>query len=207
MPRRQPMTHGDLAMAVRAPRAFRNPGWVFELEYEGLRALARGGLVPWLVSRKGEDLTPAFPELRKALAALPACLLDCELVMLDDAGRPDVAALRKRCALKGGERAARAAAARPALLYAFDLVELEGEDLREHRLVERKSLLESLLAGAERVIYVRHTEEDGVGFFEEVDEARMAGIVAKRADSPYRAGKNVDWMKISSAAARGRPRS
>jgi bifunctional non-homologous end joining protein LigD len=130
MARRQPMTHGDMAVAASAPRAFRHPGWLFEPDYDGLRALARGGSTAWIVSTEGEDLARLFPEVRRALVRLPSCLLDGELVVTDFEGRPNGARLRQRCALEDREKIALASMGRPASFFAFDRVGVGGDDLR-----------------------------------------------------------------------------
>jgi bifunctional non-homologous end joining protein LigD len=201
---RQPMTVGDMALAARAPRAFRNPGWVFEPEYDGVRALGRGGRASWLVSLAGDDLAALFPEVLRALAKLPRCLVDGEVVATDYEGRPDARRLAHRLELEDREEIALAYMARPALFFAFDLTELEGEDLRDRPLLERKALLKALLRDPDGVRYVEHVAEDGLALLSVVEAEEMAGIVARRADSAYRAGKSTDWMTIRTTPRRRR---
>ena len=81
------MTHTDLMLASAASKPFDRPGWIFELKYDGFRALAiREGAAVRLLSRRGNDLLPCFPEIAPCLRELPDIVLDAELVVLDDQG-------------------------------------------------------------------------------------------------------------------------
>ena len=90
-------TYKDLAVPTLAKRPFSRPGWLFEVKYDGFRALAiKQGERVTLVSRKGTDLLRAFPEMDPSLAVLPDLVLDGELVLLDEYGRPDFHRLCRR---------------------------------------------------------------------------------------------------------------
>jgi bifunctional non-homologous end joining protein LigD len=198
VPRR---TGGDerpmLAEGAEAP--FSDPGWLFELKYDGYRVLARreGGR-PVLRYRSGDDATALFPELARALELLPAdATLDGELVVLAADGRPSFEALQQRAALRGAE-VPRAAVARPVTLFAFDLLAVGGLDLRPLPLRERKRLLATLIPRLGPVRYADHVEGRGEDLFREVQARGLEGIVAKRADAPYRAGRTAAWLKIRS---------
>jgi bifunctional non-homologous end joining protein LigD len=179
---------------VRA-RPFTAAGWLFELKYDGYRLLAgrsAAGDAARLLYRSGRDATALFPELALAVAALPFAplVLDGEAVALDDSGRPRFGLLQRRA-----QRVAGAAAA----LFVFDLLACEGFDLRPLPLTARKAALRRVLAAADPegpLRYVEAVEERGEDLFAAVGELGLEGIVAKRAASPYRAGRSADWLKV-----------
>jgi bifunctional non-homologous end joining protein LigD len=186
-----------LMLAEAAGAAFSDPAWLFEIKYDGYRVLARREDGEASVRyRGGDDATALFPELRRALELVPAdAALDGELVVLAPDGRPSFEALQQRAALRGAE-VARAAVARPATLFAFDLLELGPLDLRPLPLRDRKRLLATLVPRLGPVRYADHVEGRGEDLFREVQARGLEGIVAKRADAPYRAGRSAAWRKI-----------
>jgi bifunctional non-homologous end joining protein LigD len=180
-----------------APSIPAGAGWIHELKYDGYRLhlrLEEGGVR--LLTRRGHDWAERMSALARSAAALAAktAYLDGELVVLDARGHPDFDALhawirssRKRV---------------PGLLafQAFDLLHLDGEDLRTAPLIERKTELATLLANsgaAARIVrYVDHLEGNGTLFFERVRAAGLEGVVSKRAASRYRPGtRAADWVK------------
>jgi bifunctional non-homologous end joining protein LigD len=185
--------------AEAAERPFDRQGWIFELKYDGFRLLAarRDGEAR-LSYRSGKDATRIFPELARAVAALPreSLVLDGEVVLLDEDGRPSFQRLQRR-ALRGRPLdAEHAAAANPAAFIVFDLLECEGFDLRPLPLLTRKSILRRVLPAAGPIRYLDHVEERGKDLYAAVAELGLEGVVAKRGDSPYRAGYSADWLKI-----------
>src|SRR5712691_5331913 len=161
------------------------------------KELAKLG-APKRVSRNGHDLTGAFPEIARAVAALPyeGLILDGELVVADDAGRPSFSRLQNRSKLTRVPEVKRAAVETPATLYAFDLLAFEGYDVRPLPLVKRKAILAKLLPRAGALRFSDHVETKGEALYEHVVQLGLEGIVAKRADSPYRAGRSANWLKI-----------
>ena len=200
-------------LAELADAPFTDPAWLFELKYDGYRVLARreGGQAV-LRYRSGDDATALFPELARALALLPAdATLDGELVVLAADGRPSFQALQQRAQLRaplpspasrgdGGpgtwRAVARAALERPVTLFAFDLLSLGPLDLRPLPLRERKRILASLVPRLGPVRYAEHVDGRGEDLYREVRARGLEGIVAKRADAPYRAGRSPAWRKI-----------
>ena len=180
-----------------APRVPAGAGWIHELKYDGYRLHLRleEGRVR-LLTRRGHDWAERMPALARTAEALAAesAYLDGELVVLDANGHPDFDALhawirssRKRV---------------PGLLayQAFDLLHLDGEDLRTTPLIERKAELATLLTGscgaARTIRYVDHLEGNGELFFDRVRAAGLEGVVSKRAASRYRPGmRAADWVK------------
>lgn len=180
----------QLATLVEAPPS--GSGWLHEIKLDGYRILARleRGKVE-LISRNGNAWTRNFPDIAAAVAALPAksALLDGEVAILLPDGRTSFQDLQN--ALQGRSD--------PRLFYfIFDLIHLDGWDLSQVPLLERKAALAALLEGPPangKLKFSKHMEGDGAGFFREACRAGVEGIVSKRADAPYRPGRNSDWLK------------
>jgi bifunctional non-homologous end joining protein LigD len=189
----------ELMLAETADKPFSRPGWVFELKLDGYRILAaKEGPLVRLLSRNGNDLAASFPEIVRALSALPfdRVLLDGEIVTPDDAGRPSFQRLQGRARLRRSLDVRRAAIETPATFYAFDLLGFEEFDLRSLPLTRRKALLEKLLPPAGVLRYLEHFERDGEALYERVQGLGLEGVVGKKADSPYRAGRSPSWLKV-----------
>jgi bifunctional non-homologous end joining protein LigD len=191
-----------LAQSRDAP--FSGAGWLFELKYDGfrLRASRRAGEVQ-LLYRSGRDATVLYPEVVKAIAALPhdPVLLDGEVVVLDGEGRPSFQGLQGRALLSRASDVARASLERPATFFAFDLLALDGFDLRPLPLSERKALLARVVPRAGAVRLADHIEERGEDLFREARARGLEGVVGKRADSPYRSGRSAAWQKVRAERA------
>jgi len=178
--------------------AFTRAGWVFEAKLDGYRMrVAREGGEPKLLTRNGRDATAAFPELARAVRALPyeGLVMDGELVILDEAGRPSFQRLQNRARLSGAHEIRRAAVESPATLYLFDLLAVEGFDVRPLPLLARKQALEKLLPQAGPLKYCEHFE-DGEALYAQAERLGLEGVMAKKADAPYRAGRTANWLKI-----------
>lgn len=182
----------DLALCTLVSSPPQTPGWLGEVKYDGYRltvAIRDGSAVCY--SRNGEDLTSKLGPLAFAAAALPCtdALLDGEIVVLDERGVSRFGLLQE--ALSGHPERI--------VLVAFDLLHLNGYDLRPLGTVQRKELLRTLLAGEPSDSPVRFAEyiEDGVPAFMEVACAQgLEGVVAKRADAAYPTGRTRTWLKI-----------
>jgi bifunctional non-homologous end joining protein LigD len=185
-------------LAGRADGPFDGEGWVFELKYDGYRLLAlREGGRAALRHRSGEDVTGLYPELARAVEALPVdCALDGEVVVLAAGGRPSFQALQGRSGLSRREDRLRAAVESPATLFAFDLLSLGGRDLRELPLLARKRLLAEVVPRLGPLRYADHVAGQGAAFYREVEARGLEGVMAKRADAPYRAGRSGAWLKL-----------
>lgn len=199
-PRRQ-VRAKDVELMLAEPREkpFSKVGWIFELKLDGYRMLAsREGDAGRLTTRNGNDLTAGFPELARSLAALPfeGLVMDGELVVNDDAGRPSFHRLQERARLSRATDVRRAAVEQPASLFLFDLVAAEGFDARGLPLLERKRLLRSIVPEAGALRFLEHFETNGEDVFAQVTRLGLEGIVAKKADAPYRAGRSPAWIKV-----------
>jgi bifunctional non-homologous end joining protein LigD len=177
-------------------RPFSDPAWVFERKLDGIRATVRkeNGAVT-LTSRTDRSLTPAYPELVEALEAEPAAdfLADGEIVAFDG-NRTSFERLQGRMGVHD-PRLARLTGI-PVFLYLFDLLEFDGHDLTGLPLRERKRLLRKALSFAGPVRYTPHRNERGEEMFTDACRKGLEGIIAKRADSPYRATRSSDWRKL-----------
>ncbi|HEY7436587.1 MAG TPA: DNA ligase D [Methylomirabilota bacterium] len=192
--RRQPFT-----LATLAERPFSDPAWLFEIKYDGVRVLAsRRGARVELYGRSGQDTTSRYPEVVRALRALPvdSFVIDGEIVALDDAGRPSFQRLQPRMALTDPREIERLAAQRPAIGVFFDCLMLDDRDLRKLPLVDRKECLRLLVPSLGTVRYGDHVMEEGEAFFDAASEQRLEGIVAKKARSVYPGARTRDWIKI-----------
>lgn len=188
---RNPVTNAAPQLAEAAGRVPEGAGWLFEVKYDGYRMLsyAADGAVR-LVSRGGKDYTARFPAVAAALKNLSAgrsFVCDGEMVVPDESGRSDFGALAR--ALKTGKTD-------EAAYVVFDLLSLDGRDLRGLPLSARKAALEKLLSAAPAcLVYCRHVESRGRESYEAAARLGLEGIVAKRADAPYRAGRSGAWLK------------
>jgi bifunctional non-homologous end joining protein LigD len=181
------------AVLVHAP--FSDPAWIFERKLDGIRCgvVRRAGSVR-LLSRSGELLNDSYPELVEAVEPPgPDLIADGEIVAFAH-GRMSFARLQQRMQIHDPERARRSGVA--VFLYLFDLLELDGDDLRPRPLRERKRVLRQVIAWGGRIRFVPHRVEDGLGAYRHACAHGWEGIVAKRADSPYRPGRSRDWLKI-----------
>ena len=186
-------------LAETRERPFTKPGWLFELKLDGYRVrAARHGGEAQLITRNGHDIAETFPEIARALAALPYddVILDGELVVPDDAGRPSFQRLQNRARVSRALDVRRAAVETPALLYAFDLLAFAGYDLRPLPLERRKAVLEPIVPAVGPIKYLEHFATDGEALYAQVVTLGLEGIVAKKADAPYRAGRSPNWLKI-----------
>jgi len=168
--------------------------WVHEIKHDGFRVIARKiGAQVRLYSRPGNDLTDRFPQIVEALARLRSrsCIIDGEAVCCDEDGVPNFNRIRYR------RHDARV------FLYAFDLIELNADDLRRDPLEVRKATLASVLAKAAPGLRLNeHLEhEDGEVVFRHVCKLGLEGIVSKRKGSPYRSGRSPDWLKMKNPDA------
>jgi bifunctional non-homologous end joining protein LigD len=191
-------------LAEMRDEPFSGRDWIFELKHDGFRLLAaREDGRPHLVYRHGNESTHAFPEVARAVAALPCgdLIMDGEVVVLDPSGRPSFQGLQKRVQLIRGPDIQRAAVQRPATLFVFDLLAFEGYDLRPLPLLERKALLAPLVPGAGALLYADHVAEHGEAFFQEMQRLGLEGMVGKRASSPYVGGRSPHWQKVRTARA------
>ena len=189
----------EAMLAEPSDTIFTRDGWLFELKLDGYRLLAskqHGEAL--LLTRNGNDYTAVFPEVARAVAALPldSCIVDGEVVVLDAEGKPSFARLQQRGRLTSTLDIRRAAVELPATFYVFDFLAFGDFDLRPLPLTKRKALLAETMPklGALRVL--DHIEREGERFLEHVSALGLEGVIAKRADARYRGGRSDAWLKI-----------
>ena len=171
-------------------------GWMHEIKFDGYRALVacKGGTVK-VYTRSGKDWSDKFKPLVARLAEmdLPPCLIDGEIVAYDEKGNPDFSSLqdvlkRGHGSQKESDRLA---------FHAFDLLELNGEDLGKLTNIERKERLEALLAAAEPPVQVAdHVIGAGEKLFEAMCAAGQEGIISKKIDARYSGKRSKAWVKV-----------
>ena len=199
-PRREvPAGSQPFMLATLDERAPSDTGWLFEIKFDGVRVLAaRRGEQVELYGRSGQLITGRYPDLARALLALPVehFVIDGEIVALDERGRPSFQRLQPRMALTDPREIEAAAARVPVEGVFFDCLALDGHDLRRLPLTRRKDCLRLLVPPLGPVHYVDHVLEHGPAFLEAANEQRLEGIVAKKAASSYAGGRSRDWIKV-----------
>jgi ATP-dependent DNA ligase len=167
------------------------PAWIHEIKHDGFRLLARRGAERIrLFTRNGQDWTERFPLILEALSVLKAttCLIDGEAITCNDGGLAEFEGLRSR---RGDVH-----------LCAFDLVELDGRDLRLEPLTARRTLLARLSRKPRAGLVLNEIfEHDGRLVYEHACLLGCEGIVSKRKDSRYRSGRSHHWVKCKNPAA------
>jgi bifunctional non-homologous end joining protein LigD len=173
---------------TRAAKPPAGPGWVHEIKHDGYRLqVRRDGDAVRLFTRRGYDWSARYPAIVSTAMQLPAAsfTLDGEAVVCGPDSVAVFDALHRRGTVS------------EAMLYAFDLLELDGDDLRAKPLGDRKKRLARLL-GKRRlgIVLSAHTGDDGVAIFRQACRMGLEGIVSKRLSAPYRSGRSQDWLKV-----------
>jgi bifunctional non-homologous end joining protein LigD len=178
----------DPCIPSRAPKPPSGPDWVHEVKHDGYRLIVRrDGETVRLFTRRGYDWTGRYPAIATAAAKIRAqsFTLDGEAVVCGEAEVAVFDALHRHGTV------------RAAILQAFDLLELNGEDLRPLPLGQRKVRPARLLARVSPGIELaEHTDEDGATVFRHACATGLEGIVSKRLSAPYRSGPSPDWIKV-----------
>jgi ATP-dependent DNA ligase len=180
-----------LPTSAQAPPS--GPEWIHEIKHDGFRIMARRDVAGvHLFTRKGNDFTPRFPQIVAAVAALPvrSCLIDGEAIVCNEAGLAVFDLVRQR---RHGPCV---------VLCAFDLLELDGRDLRWLPIEHRKQTLAKTVRGPHPGIVLNaHYEGDGETVSEHACRLGCDGIASKRLGSSYRSGRCSDWVRVKNPAA------
>jgi ATP-dependent DNA ligase len=181
-----------LPSPAKAPPS--GPGWLHEIKHDGFRILARrDGAGVRLITRHGNDFTHRFPFIEMAVKSLSvrSCLIDGEAIVCDESGLSTFELLR-------GYRSVTSA-----VLCAFDLLELNGTDLRRKPIEYRKGELSKILRAipGSGLVLNQYYDADGEIVFREACRLGCEGIVSKRLGSPYRSGRSPHWVKVKNPKA------
>jgi len=169
--------------------AFDDPKWVFEIKWDGYRAIAEvNGNNTRLYSRNGLTFDKAYPKVFEALKKLNVkAVIDGEIVVFDYAGKPSFQAIQNYNSRQN----------LPIQFQVFDCLEVDGKDITKKTLIQRKEILKNLLPESDIIKYCDHIEEEGTTLFEHASKMGLEGIIAKRSDSKYYQGKrSKEWLKI-----------
>lgn len=187
--------HPMLATLVDDP--FSDPDWIFETKWDGFRSVCfiKNGKARF-VSRNQIEMTPQYPELANIAKQIDAkeAILDGEIVALDEHGMPRFQLLQPRVGRKSGIDALRGAA--QIVYFVFDLLYVDGYDLTQCTVVERKAKLAEILRPSNFIKLSEHVAGEGKAFFREIEKFHLEGMMAKRAASKYVPKRSSDWLKI-----------
>lgn len=181
-------------VAVEKPQAFESELWTWEPKLDGVRAIAtKVGDHVHLASRTGGELAGRFPEIVDQIRKLshPSIVLDGEIVLLDDEGRPSFEGLMRHYGSGRPEGKADIA------FFAFDILHLDGTDLRACALADRRKVLERVGIKGDRLRLVDSFGPDGLTLYKQAAELGFEGVIGKKLSSPYRDGaRSEDWVKV-----------
>ena len=181
-------------------KAFDDPVWWFEPKFDGIRSMTTMGTdATRLVTRNGRDVSDKYPELRMVheLVDQVNAVLDAEIVAFDEDGKNSFEVLQQRMNLSNEREIKRISSRIPVALVAFDLLWLDGHDLTDLALEQRRELLETIVEQDHRLQVVTHVDGGGTAFAEVAEGLGLEGVVAKRTGSTYQPGRrSPDWRKI-----------
>jgi len=186
----------DPELATLTNDRFSDPAWIFERKLDGERCLAfaDGGQVR-LMTRNDHEITSTFPEIAGALAAQgrEPCVVDGEIVAFDGS-QTRFERLQQRLGQAQPSQALLASV--PAYYYVFDVLYAGNRDTRPLPLLERKTILRAALSFDDPLRFTEHRDTEGESYYDEACRLGWEGLIAKLADSPYRAGRTKDWLKF-----------
>jgi bifunctional non-homologous end joining protein LigD len=188
---RRPVGHIPPCLPAPAERPPFGPGWLHEIKHDGFRIMARrNGDGVRLYTRNGYDFAVRFPQIVEAVSKLKvrSCLIDGEAIVCDEDGLAVFDLIRRSGTITR------------AVHCAFDLLEMNGKDLRRQPIEIRKDLLAKLLKGSS-IVLNDHFEEDGASVYQAACQLGCEGIVSKRFGSPYRSGRSPYWVKVKNPNA------
>ncbi len=186
-------------LATPVEKAFDDPDWLFEIKWDGYRAVAfiESGKVR-LVSRNHNDLTAQFSELQDLPKFVHArtAVLDGEIVALDEKGRSSFSLMQQRTGFRAHGRRTAGRSDLPIAYYVFDLIYLDGYDLRRVNLEQRKRALSQIITPTGRIHYSEHFPNNGIALFDAAKKQGLEGILAKHKNSFYEERRSREWLKI-----------
>jgi bifunctional non-homologous end joining protein LigD len=192
-------------LAGHTDTPFDNKDWVFEVKWDGVRAVllrnkAKG--ITEIQSRNGKNITHRYPEITKAIDSVvknnESIVLDGEIVVLNKEGIPDFQMHQKRMNVESQRDIEFLSNDIPATYFVFDILYIDGRNVEDLQLSDRRKILNSLIAeGSKRMRISEYIEQEGKALFKSVIERRLEGIVAKHKHSKYHEGiRSSAWLKI-----------
>ena len=186
-------------LATLVDRPFSDPKWLFETKWDGVRAVCflKKGKARF-ISRNQLEMTGQYPELAGIAASIKAtnAILDGEIVALDEHGVSRFQLLQRRLGRKDAGEIGRLASTTRLAYYVFDVLHLDGLDLTTCNLLERKTILETILKPSKNVRFSDHIIGAGEQLFEVIAKVPLEGMIAKRLESTYVQKRSADWLKI-----------
>ena len=183
-------------LATLTTDRFSDPAWIYERKFDGERCLPfRDGPQLRLMTRNQQQVTSTYPEIAEALRTQAAAdfIVDGEVVAFDG-DETSFSLLQQRLGVRDPSPALLGQV--PAYIYLFDVLWADGRDVRSEPLLERKRILRDLLSWGDPLRFAEHRDTDGEAYYREACQRGWEGIIAKRADAPYRAGRSRDWLKF-----------
>jgi DNA ligase D-like protein (predicted ligase)/DNA ligase D-like protein (predicted 3'-phosphoesterase) len=183
-------------LAKDAPAAFSDKDWIFEIKWDGFRAISYINHSLSVKSRNEKELKHNFPELEELANLAPNVVVDGEIVVMQN-GKPDFQALLERGKAVSPREIEKRKEQEPATYIVFDILEKDGKSLTKLPLIERKKILQESVTEGKNVLVSDFIEEKGEAYYGLVLEKGLEGVVAKRKDSLYEEGlRTGSWMKI-----------
>jgi bifunctional non-homologous end joining protein LigD len=193
-------------LAQHSDKPFNNVDWIFEVKWDGVRAILlrnKANGITEIQSRNGKNITHRYPEILKAIDSVimknnESIVLDGEIVVLNKEGIPDFQQHQRRMSVESQRDIEFLSSKIPATYFVFDILYIDGKSLEELDLVDRRKILDAVIAeGSKRICISEYIEEKGKALFKSVIERRLEGIVAKYKHSKYRQGvRSYAWLKI-----------
>jgi DNA ligase D-like protein (predicted ligase) len=175
---------------------FSDPAWLYERKLDGERCLSfRSGGQVKMMTRNQKEVSANYPEIARALAGQGSgdCIVDGEIVAFEGSETSFELLQSRIHVVSPNEQLLRKV---PVFYYIFDVLYAGDQDVRPRPLRERKDVLRSVLTFEDPLRFTEHRDTDGEAFYAEACKAGWEGLIAKLADSPYRAGRTKDWLKF-----------
>lgn len=185
-------------MLARSADPFSDPDWIFEIKWDGTRAICYIDETVHFINRRHADITHRYPEFSSIshIVQADSCILDGEIVVLRE-GIPSYRDLQKRDHSEDPFKISLLSHSLPAQYVIFDILRLNGEDMMREHLLTRKKTLRSVLTPSSQIMLSPYVEEKGESYFTATVQAGFEGIMAKKKGSVYEPGVRSDsWLKI-----------